>query len=142
MTAVPSQFKEGVLVQRSWMQRKGRTEVKIANKTVAVALGAALTTTFSYASDGVLPGNAIRHVVVIFQENVSFDHYFATYPHALNPPGEPAFTALPATLAVQGFSGALLTGNPTFWNVENGLGRANPFRLRRDQVAPADQSHN
>jgi phospholipase C len=35
----------------------------------------------------------IQHLVVIFQENVSFDHYFGTYPHARNPPGEPAFTA-------------------------------------------------
>ena len=24
----------------------------------------------------------IKHVVVIFQENVSFDHYFGTYPNA------------------------------------------------------------
>ena len=24
----------------------------------------------------------IRHLVIIFQENVSFDHYFGTYPHA------------------------------------------------------------
>src|SRR5205814_1651996 len=31
----------------------------------------------------------IQHLVVIFQENVSFDHYFGTYPTALNPPGEP-----------------------------------------------------
>ncbi|WP_284286348.1 alkaline phosphatase family protein [Alicyclobacillus fastidiosus] len=27
----------------------------------------------------------IKHVVVIFGENVSFDHYFGTYPHATNP---------------------------------------------------------
>ena len=27
----------------------------------------------------------IKHLVVIFQENVSFDHYFGTYPHATNP---------------------------------------------------------
>jgi phospholipase C len=26
----------------------------------------------------------IRHVVVIFDENISFDHYFGTYPHAAN----------------------------------------------------------
>ena len=26
----------------------------------------------------------IHHLVVIFQENVSFDHYFGTYPHAAN----------------------------------------------------------
>jgi phospholipase C len=142
MTAVPSQFKEGVLVQRSWMQRKGRTEVKIANKTVAVALGAVLTTTFSYASDGVLPGDAIRHVVVIFQENVSFDHYFATYPHALNPPGEPRFSALPGTPTVEGLSGDLLIRNPNFLNEENGRGRANPFRLGRDQAVTADQDHD
>lgn len=35
----------------------------------------------------------IEHVVVIFQENVSFDHYFATYPIAANPGGEPVFVA-------------------------------------------------
>ena len=33
----------------------------------------------------------IKHVVVIFQETVSFDHYFATYPMAANPGGEPEF---------------------------------------------------
>jgi phospholipase C len=31
----------------------------------------------------------IRHVVVIFQENVSFDHYFGTYPDAANIDGQP-----------------------------------------------------
>ena len=31
----------------------------------------------------------IKHVVVIFQENVSFDHYFATYPKAANADGTP-----------------------------------------------------
>ncbi len=29
----------------------------------------------------------IKYVVVIFQENNSFDHYFGTYPHALYPQG-------------------------------------------------------
>src|ERR1700727_3051510 len=35
----------------------------------------------------------IKHLVVIFNENRSFDHYFGTYPKATNPTGEPAFTA-------------------------------------------------
>jgi hypothetical protein len=35
----------------------------------------------------------IKHVVVIFQENVSFDHYFGTYPYSTNPKGEPRFKA-------------------------------------------------
>ena len=34
------------------------------------------------------PRTPIRHVVEIFQENVSFDHYFGTYPHAANSDGE------------------------------------------------------
>jgi phospholipase C len=88
------------------------------------------------------PKDAIHHVVVIFQENVSFDHYFATYPHALNPAGEPTFTALPNTPQVDGLSGKLLTDNPNFLNEANGAGRANPFRLRPDQAATADQDHN
>ena len=39
----------------------------------------------------------IKHVVVIFQENVSFDHYFGTYPNALNLSGETKFMASPRT---------------------------------------------
>ena len=87
------------------------------------------------------PKDAIRHVVVIYQENVSFDHYFATYPIALNPSGEPAFHALPGTPAVDGISGDLLAHNPNFLNSENGAGRSNPFRLGRGQAATADQDH-
>jgi phospholipase C len=47
----------------------------------------------------------IKHLVVIFQENVSFDHYFGTYPNAANPGGQnggPTFTARPGTPAVDG----------------------------------------
>jgi phospholipase C len=43
----------------------------------------------------------IRHIVVIFQENVSFDHYFATYPRAANTDGQ-HFHASPFTPAVDG----------------------------------------
>jgi len=85
----------------------------------------------------------IKHLVVIFQENVSFDHYFATYPVATNPKGEPSFYARPGTPTVNGLSGALLTINPNFLNTTgNGTGAANPFRLDRSQAATADQGHN
>ncbi len=33
------------------------------------------------------PATPIKHLVVIFQENISFDHYFGTYPSATNPQG-------------------------------------------------------
>ena len=85
---------------------------------------------------------AIQHVVVIFQENVSFDHYFATYPRAANLPGETPFIALPGTPAVEGLSGALLTANPNFTNPVNGADAANPYRLSPAQAATADQDHS
>jgi phospholipase C len=80
--------------------------------------------------------------VVIFQENVSFDHYFGVYPHALNPPGEPVFTPLPGTPSVDGYTDDLLHNNPNFLNSNNGAGRANPFRLDRSQAGTADQNHD
>ena len=64
----------------------------------------------------------IKHLVVLFQENVPFDHYFGTYPHALNPPGEPKFVPAPGTPTVNGYTDALLTHNPNL---------ANPKRLDR-----------
>src|SRR6516162_9240569 len=59
----------------------------------------------------------IQHLVVIFQENVSFDHYFATYPYATNPSGQPVFHARPGTPTVNGLLNAgLLTINPNAAN--------------------------
>ena len=83
----------------------------------------------------------IQHIVVIFNENVSFDHYFGTYPVALNPKGEPHFHAKPGTPTVNGFSNALLTNNPNL-NTANGTGATNPFRLDRSQAVTADQDHD
>ena len=74
----------------------------------------------------------ITHLVVIFQENVSFDHYFGTYPKAMNASGEPQFTAAAGTPAVDGLTSDLLTNNP------NG---ANPARLSPKQAITCDQDH-
>jgi phospholipase C len=83
----------------------------------------------------------IKHIVVIFQENVSFDHYFATYPHAVNPAGEPEFHARKDTPTINGLSGPLLHRNPNSLAVGNGPDATGPFRLGRTQVATADQDH-
>ena len=83
----------------------------------------------------------IQHLVVIFQENVSFDHYFGTYPNATNPAGEPKFTAAPNTPVVNGLTTALLTFNPNL-NPANGAAASNPFRLDRSQAVTTDQDHN
>jgi phospholipase C len=75
----------------------------------------------------------IKHVVVIFQENVSFDHYFGTYPFANNPANEPQFNPLPNTPAVNNLlSGGLLTENPN---------SVQPFRLDRAQEVTCSQNH-
>ncbi len=76
----------------------------------------------------------IQHVVVIFQENVSFDHYFATYPVAANNnPSEPTFVTAPNTPGVNGLNGPLLSANPN---------STQPFRLTRAQAVTCDQDHN
>ena len=83
----------------------------------------------------------IQHLVIVFQENVSFDHYFGTYPNATNPPGEPVFHAQAGTPTVNGFTAALLSHNPNL-NPLNGNGATNPFRLDRSQAVTSDQDHD
>ena len=101
----------------------------------------------------------IKHVIVIFNENISFDHYFGTYPHAENNPGETPFRPFPRTPLVnnlgtplnpdQSFTPVkglnLLTENPNgptgSGALFNGQGAANPFRLAPSQAATADQNH-
>jgi phospholipase C len=92
-------------------------------------------------SSGPATATPIQHLVVIFQENISFDHYFGTYPVATNPTGETTFTALPNTPAVNGLSGLLLSNNPNL-NSANGAGATNPFRLDHSQASTADQDHD
>jgi phospholipase C len=88
--------------------------------TAAVASGAQTTT-------------PIKHVVVLFDENISFDHYFGTYPYAQNQPGETStFHALPNTPSVNGLNNTLLTANPNL---------NNPQRLSPDQALTCDQNH-
>jgi len=113
--------------------------------TKALAVVAAAGMTLLPASPAFAQGSSstatpIKHLVVIFQENVSFDHYFGTYPNATNPPGEPAFNARPNTPVVNGYTTALLTKNPNL-NPANGAGATNPFRLDRSQAVTRDQGH-
>ncbi len=90
---------------------------------------------------------AIKHVVVIFGENISFDHYFGTYPNALNLPGETKFTAAtgtPTTANNYISNPGLLTNNPNLSvaNVVSGvIVGSNPFRLAPAQALTADQDH-
>jgi phospholipase C len=85
--------------------------------------------TYAYAQ---APSTPIKHLIVIFQENVSFDHYFGTYPNAANHAGEPPFQAKPNTPSVNGLTGALLIDNPN---------SVNPFRIPRSNASTCGNDH-
>jgi phospholipase C len=93
----------------------------------------------------------IKHVVVVFGENISFDHYFGTYPNAAGfspAPGTPAANNLVTPLDVtSGFAPLagvdLLHQNPTAANTANGAGAINPFLLSgAAQAWTPDMGHN
>jgi phospholipase C len=98
---------------------------------VALALAVMLGTSAAMAAEP-SARTPIKHVVVIFQENHSFDAYFATYPVALNPPGQPAFHARPGTPSVNGLTPTLIERNPN---------SSKPFRIDRLQSYTCDQDH-
>jgi phospholipase C len=95
---------------RNWTRRLALVVVTAAIASLAATAHAAVR------SDGDgghrdATRTPIQHLVVIFQENVSFDHYFGTYPNATNTGGQP-FAAAPHTPDVNGLTPALLTSNP------------------------------
>ncbi len=127
-------------------RRMSRLRLRRTSAIVAAgALAAAGLTTFALtnASAGVTSAQhtaviklshsktKIKHLVVIFDENVSFDHYFGTYPNAANTDGTP-FTAKPNTPSVNGLTSALLTHNPNEYN---------PQRLTHAEALTCDQNH-
>ena len=74
----------------------------------------------------------IKHVVIIFGENISFDHYFGTYPVALHEE-LPLFHPRDDTPSVNGLTGSLLTNNPNL---------ANPVRLGPADAYTCDLNHD
>ena len=142
-----------VIVMRAIRRPLGRLGRRI--RSVSVFAGAAAFLAVIIAPSQVnaqTTTTPIQHVIVIFGENISFDLYFGTCPNAVNPPGQPRFTALPGTPAVYGLNATtnpnnpsqtypnLLTNNPNL-NPANGTGTANPFHLNRSHALTADQNH-
>jgi phospholipase C len=87
------------------------------------------------AANTITTTTPIKHLIVIFQENISFDHYFATYPYAKNSPGEPPFLVLPNTPSINGLSKTLLNNNTNL---------VIPFRMNKEDVktvASCDNNH-
>ncbi|WP_255954992.1 phospholipase C [Streptomyces odontomachi] len=114
-------------------QRKRRLLTRVGGLAGAAALTVFSCGTASWAAPH-HTGTAtpIKHVVVIFGENISFDHYFATYPNATNEDGTP-FKAAPHTPKVDNLANAgLLKKNPNQYL---------PKRLSAKQGVTCDQNH-
>jgi phospholipase C len=77
----------------------------------------------------------IKHLVVIYDENESYDHYFGTYPSAANLAGETPFTAAAGTPANRNLVSDHVTGaaNPN---------STKPFRLTPAEASTCSGNHN
>ncbi|HEY7323196.1 MAG TPA: alkaline phosphatase family protein, partial [Streptosporangiaceae bacterium] len=95
------------------------------------------------ASDYVIAHTAtpIKHVVVIFDENITFDHYFGTYPFAANTDGT-SFTAKPGTAAINGLYTKITSSGPTGPLLTSNPNEFNPQRLSHAEALTSDQGHS
>jgi len=136
--------------------RGRRARIAVGSAVVAgvaaVTCGAAGVFSASAAPDNSLVTTTpIKHVVVLFSENVSFDHYFATYPNAANTDGTTFIAAsnTPTNIDTEanatssgtsaGSKGYLLTtANPDAASV----GGAAPARLTHAQALTTSQGHS
>jgi phospholipase C len=106
-----------------------RSVIALAAAAVAASAGTAVR---AQTTGDPATRTPITHVVVLFPENRPFDHYFGTYPNALNIPGEPRFDPKGNTPSVTGFTWDLLNRNPN---------KVQPFRLGPDNVVECSQTH-
>jgi phospholipase C len=144
----------------AWSKRKRLRPYLAVAAAVALGAGAAAGATAASASTSVnrafvgykapapvsqtlyrgSTSTPIKHLVVLFDENESFDHYFGTYPFAANTdgtkfvakPGTPTVNGLYANIKKSGPVGPLLTSNPNEYN---------PQRLTNSEALTSDQNH-
>ena len=93
---------------------------------------------FTYVAPSATP---IKHVVVIFDENESFDHYFGTYPYAANTDGSP-FHAKKGTPDVNGLYTSITSSGPVGPLLTSNPNEFNPQRLTHSQALTCSQNHN
>ena len=130
--------------------RKLKTAMLSTAALLAVAIAAPVAAGNAENNAAVNPNTLttkypIKHLVVIFNENISFDHYFGTYPNVFETEGDPVFKAAKGTQTdINNYilHDNLLINNPNALNSANGTGAVNPFRLDRTQAETADQGHS
>jgi phospholipase C len=111
----------------------------LAANLATVAPGPAFANGAGQGNTGGTTVTPIKHVVVIFQENVSFDHYFGSYPHAENLGEETYFRAKVSTPSVNGFTAGLTEHN---LNQDKSANFYQPVRLAPSQNYTCDMNHD
>jgi phospholipase C len=144
----------------AWYRRKRLRPYIAAAAAVTLGAGAAIAATAASASTekGALgayhtpqtapayfyhaPNTAtpIKHLVVIFDENESFDHYFGTYPFAANTDGT-AFHAKPGTPTVNGLYTRITKNGPVGPLLTSNTNLYQPQRLTPGQALTSSQNH-
>ena len=130
------------------LSRRAQVITAVVAAAGVSAAGATSAVASQRSSPGQRPGHQswtatpIKHLVVIFDENVSFDHYFGTYPYAKNPPGQPAFHAKPGTPTVNGLYNSVGRGGPTGPLLTDNPNGSNPLRLSHSDPLTCDQNHD
>jgi phospholipase C len=117
-------------VPAQYRRYKGRLLAALAASTI-IATGFATQSLADKKNDATTT-TPIKHIVIIFGENISFDHYFATYPVALNTE-LPLFSPLDDTPSVNGLTDGLLTNNSNL---------ANPVRLGPEDAFTCSFNHD
>src|SRR5579871_5695568 len=115
-----SSTKEGLMRRTRWLALFSLLALVGVSSGGAASSGSALA-----AQPGPITKTPIKHLVVIFQENVSFDHYFGTYPFAANSDGHP-FVGAPGTPAVDGLLPATASSLPSSMQHSNSFISTNP----------------
>jgi phospholipase C len=144
----------------AWSRRSRLRPYLAVGAAVALAAGAAAGATAASASTSVSRAFAgyqtpstmsqtlyrgststpIKHLVVIFDENDSFDHYFGTYPYAANTDGT-KFTAKPFTPTVNGLYAKITKSGPVGPLLTSNVNEYNPVRLTSSEALTSDQNH-
>jgi phospholipase C len=144
----------------AWSKRKRLRPYLAVAAAVALGAGAAAGATAASASTSVsrafagykTPATAsttlyrgststpIKHLVVLFDENESFDHYFGTYPYATNTDGT-KFTAKPGTPTVNGLYTKITKSGPVGPLLISNANEYNPQRLTNSEALTSDQNH-
>jgi phospholipase C len=144
----------------AWSRRRRFRPVLAVTAAVALGAAAAVAATAASASTsanrsfagyktpatvsktlyGGKASTPIKHLVVLFDENESFDHYFGTYPYAANTDGT-TFTAKPGTPAVNGLYTKITKSGPVGPLLTSNANEYNPERLTNSEALTSDQNH-